>query len=202
MHSHTTFAIDISGYPPESDTVIGLISLPLDTQSILIKKFKKKFSSYSRKKGWELERNELLRILSFLDKHISMVAVKCTRNNWNRRYSNLPKNLSFKKEKLYGTLYFIALKQLAKRNCDYDVVMCDDNFMKVKIAQRYSKRLSEYHKYIFRFDTSTGNLNPRIKIVDYVAAAGRKLKPNTLNELNNFNLIVTDIPYHFLRIFL
>lgn len=200
MSDSYVFAMDLSGVPPQHNTVIGLVRFEYDKKDKLVKNFKNKFSKYLKKKGWELDRYNLRRMLEFLGENdIKMVAVKCTLYNWNRRYSNLPKDSAFKMERLYGILYFLALKELSRKGKHYDVVACTETFMDMGRVLTTCKRLAKYYGIDYSFSLSSGNLNFTIKIADYVAAAGRKFKRVDLDEFDNFKLIVTDIPYDYIR---
>jgi len=192
--------MDLSGIPPQDDTVIGSIRFDYSNVEKINKKFKKKFSKILRKKGKELRRKELRKILEFLNgENISMGAVKCTKYNWDKRLSNIPKQISYKKEKLYGILYFLALKMQSERGKHYSVVVCKESFMDINRVLSTCKELAEYYSLSYDFSISSGNLNFMIKIADYVASAGRKFKHIDLDEFDNFTFLSTDIPYYYVR---
>jgi len=196
-----SFALDISGMLPNQDSVLGLVAFPVTKKEYVFKRFKNKFSGILRKKGKSLKRKDLYKMLSFLDEnHVKMVGVKCTKHNWNRRFSNLPKNASYRREKLYGILYFIALSSASKKNLLYDVVLCKDSFMRTEKAITACKKLADYHRYIYNFSIATEKHNLGIKIADYVAAAGRKIRPMSLEtDFKNYKIISTNIPYKYVR---
>lgn len=200
MGSLYSFAIDISGMLPQQDSVVGLVAFPLHAKSSIIKRFNNKFSEFLIKKGKSLKRENLYKILSFLDENnVKMVGVKCTKFNWMRRFSNLPRNASYKREKLYGILYFLALKEVSKKERTYDVVVCKDSFMNIDKALIACKRLANYYRFNYNFSSGSGNLNPMVKIADYVASSGRKFRSSFLEEFENFTLLTTDIPYNYVR---
>lgn len=195
-----SFAVDISGMLPDQDSVLGLIAIPLQRKSALVKRFNRRFSHLLNKKGKKLKREDLHKILIFLNDHdVSMVAIKCTRVNWSRRFTNIPKYKSYKKEKLYGILYFLALKELSEKGGFYDVVVCKDSFMRIDKALIACKKLADHYGFNYNFSSSSGNLNPMVKIADYVAAIGRKFRSSSLEDFENFKLLVTDIPYKYVR---
>jgi len=180
--------------------VIGLVRFEYNNIEKFNKKFRTRFSKILRKKGKELNREELRRILEFLnEENISVGAVKCTKYNWDRRFSNLPKQSPFKKERLYGILYFLALKMLSERGKHYSVVVCKESFMDINRVLLTCKDLAKYHGLYYDFSTSSGNLNFTIRIADYVASAGRKFKYIDLDEFDNFAFLSTDIPYDYVR---
>ncbi len=200
MDSEYSIAIDISGMLPYQDSILGLVAFPVNNKNKIIKRFKSKFSRFLLKKGKSLKREHLYSMLSFLDENeVRMVGIKCTQFNWNNRYKNLPLNASYKREKLYGILYFIALETISKRNKIYDVVVCKDSFMRTEKTITACKKLADYYNFIYNFSIATENQNFGVKIADYVASAGRKIKTASLQEIENYTFISTDIPYKYIR---
>lgn len=197
---HYSFAIDISGMLPNQDSIVGLAAFPLVEKERILKNFRRRYSKILNKKGVKLKREELYRILSFLEENnVKMIAIKCTRNKWNIRYSNLPKSASYKRERLFGILYFLALKKLSEKARIYDVVICKDSFMRTEKAILACKKLAKYYAFTYNFSITTANQNLSVKIADYIAAAGRKFKEKTIEDFSNFDLQSTDIPYCYIR---
>jgi hypothetical protein len=120
------FAIDVSG-TPFTTTIIGCVSFNIKNSPQNITKFKKKFKKHKNKKGKDLDHGKLAEILQFLDKNkIRSNCIYLNSNDWKYILGSIPKNKAYRKEKVFGILYYLALKENSKPKYPYLVILPND----------------------------------------------------------------------------
>ena len=185
--------IDVSGQPPNT-VVVGLISFHPFTKDAIIHDFYKTFPALEHKKGRHLRAGELSPIVEFLDgKEVRMVAKTFTTNDWQYIYSSYP-NKAYVKEKIMGILYFSALRRVARKGMVHPVTMCVESHIDISKAQEVCLKLARLNKYLFDISHGNAKSNRIIKMADFVAAAGRKIKTKKLDSYRNFTKDMDKIP--------
>lgn len=165
---------------------MGLISFHPFTKDSIIDNFRTAFPSLEHKKGRNLKVGELLPIVEFLDgKKVRMITKRFTTNDWQYIYSRFP-NKAYVKEKIFGILYFSVMRRVARKGVVHPVTMCVESHINIAKAQDVCLKLARLNKY--QFDISHGNAksNRIIRMADFVAAAGKKIKTKKLDNYANF----------------
>lgn len=176
------FAIDVSGNPYK-DTIIGCVSFNQNNAPKILSEFNQKFKKFKNKKGKDLDHRQLKQILSFLDKYkIRSNFLNMTSNDWKYALSLIPEQRGYKKEKIFGILYYIVLEWNTKTKFPYIVNICEENFMKTDIAISSCRTIAKMRGKEYQFSKSTGKFNDYIRIADYIASAGRKIKNKDLQS--------------------
>jgi len=184
-----TFAIDVSG-TPYGTVIIGCISILSKNSSAVISNFKKNFRKYWGRKGKDLRHSNLIEILDYLEKEqIRSSTLYVTANDWNFNLKKTPKVKAYRTEKLFGILYFLTLRNFSKPKKSYPVVVCEEKFMDIDTVISSCRNIAKMRGMDFSFSKSSGRYNDYVKIADYVASMGRKIKPTVLNKYQ----------YHFHR---
>lgn len=176
------FAIDVSG-TPYSDTIIGCISFNLLDSPQVLQDFNKTFLKYKNKKGKDLDHNQLKHILSFLDEHkIRSNSLYLTSNDWTYILSLIPGQKAYKKEKIFGILYYLVLEWNTKPMYPYLVNVCEESFMKTDIAISTCRTIAKMRGKEYHFSKGTGKINDYIRIADFIASSVRKIKNKDLES--------------------
>lgn len=177
------FSIDVSG-TPYNETIIGCVSFNLRYSPQFLKDFKTTFRKIYRKKGKDLNYNQLKKILQFLDNNkVRSNSIYMTTNDWEYALSLIPENKTYKKEKIFGILYYQVLEWNTKLRHPYMVNICEENYMKTDTAISAFRTIANMRHKEYNITKGSGKSNDYIKIADYIASATRKIKAN---EFNNY----------------
>lgn len=189
-------AIDVSGHPLEK-VIIGLIKLSLLDINKIMRNFKKSFPQYWRKKGYNLNHENLKEILEFLNNNkVQMRVLHFSGNDWHFYKSKLSKK-GYVEEKIFGILYFKLLEDVTKEYNNYTVITCIESFMNINQVLNACNKLAKMKHRFFDFSFGHAKLNQAIKLADYVASSGRKLKKDDLKVYKNFKIIDKKIPLDY-----
>lgn len=187
-----SYAIDISGNP-YAKTIIGSVSFDTKTFSKMWKDFEKTFPNYTKKKGRDLDRRDLKRIIEFLDFwKVHMCSVEFGERQWEY-FKRMLKDKSAPKERIIGILYFKLLQKFSKKGYTYSVVFDDDSFIDVRKAIRFCQRLADANKYSYRPTIGFAKTSKEIKFADFVASAHRKIRKKTLQQIKHFSIVNSHI---------
>ncbi|MBU0471607.1 MAG: hypothetical protein KKF65_03215 [Nanoarchaeota archaeon] len=191
-------AIDTSGQPCET-IFIGLASVKTQEIGHLEKKFKREFSVFykSSQKGTKRTPEELLKIVTFLNKNgLKMHTIRFKSNKWFEFIKEY-KDISFLSERIYSVLYFALLKQVTFTNSRYRLTVCNENYLDIQKVIDFCTYLSETKNRRIEFTVGFAKNVFLIRLADFIAAAYRKVKIKDLEKLNNFNIIGDDVHYSF-----
>lgn len=199
MRSYTFF-IDVSGQP-YGEIYIGMVSLITYDMGKLEKNFRKDYSEFyrSKQKGAKRKPNELITILKFLNKNgVHMKTVSFKSKKWFE-FREQYQDKAFLKEKIYGLLYFMLLKEVASPYKTYSVIVCNENYLNISKVLYYCNKLAKANKFNFSFSTAYVNSNRLLKFADYVASAHRKVKRKYLESIKNYQIINDEIPSQYIK---
>lgn len=180
------FYIDVSGQP-KSDVYIGMISIQNHQAIKVIKSVKKKFPwlFQRKKKASTLKPNEIDSIISLLNGlGVRMVCTQFKSKNWKDLMEFCGKGKSHNYEKIFSALYFQTLKKHSKKENNYPVTVCVENFMDIDKVLNYLKKISSANGFNYQPSKSQARFNEMLKIADIVASIGRKNK--SANKKYNF----------------
>jgi len=183
------FAIDVSG-TPYTKTIISCVSFNLKNSPQFLDKFNKNFKNYKNKKGKDLTHDKLIEIVQFLDDNkIRSCCAHFTANDWNYALKATPENKAYRKEKIFGIIYYMILETNAKPRYSYSVNVCEENFMDINRVISSCRKIAKMRGYDFNFSKSSGKYNEYIRISDFVASAVRKMKSKDLQKSNYCNVM-------------
>ena len=103
-----------------------------------------------------------------------MVGLKAEREDWaywKTKYTGS----AFFLERIFGILYFNALKSVTVPRQKYQVTVDNDSFMDLPKAISVCQRLAKANNYLFDISIGYRKFNEMIKYPDYVAAATRRI---------------------------
>jgi len=125
-------------------------------------------------------------IIKFLNgKKVKMGTITFTVNDWQTVCSYYP-NKAFVEEKILGMLYFTVIRSMTSRRSKIDIVTCTETGINIRKVHQTCQRISKWNHMDFRFSDSTEDLNPIIKVADFIASSSRKLKSKELRKYPNF----------------
>lgn len=176
------FSIDVSG-TPYTETIISCVCFNLRYSVQFLKNFKRTFKKHYRKKGKDLNYNQLKDILQFLDDNsMRSNSIHMTTNDWEYADSLIQRNKAYKIEKIFGILYFQVLEWNTIPRYPYMVNVCEENFMKIDVVISACRKIANMNHKEYNITKGSGKTNDYIKIADYVASAARKIKYPVFNK--------------------
>jgi hypothetical protein len=192
------FSIDVSG-TPFTRTIVSCVSFNLKNSPQVLDKFNKEFRNYKNKKGKDLKHDKLMEIIKFLDDNKIRSSCACfTANDWKYALKETPENKAYRKEKIFGIIYYMILEVNAKPRYSYSVNVCEENFMDIDRVISSCRKIAKMRGYDFNFSKSTGKYNEYIRIADYVASSIRKIKNDDLKDYKYckiMNKVRLPLPY-------
>mgnify|MGYP001610349232 FL=1 len=171
------FHIDVSGQPKE-EIIVGMASIRSDYLTEFIRHMKKDRPEFLRHKfkGSNLKSNQIKSYISYLNgKGIRMVSVRFKSAYWSE-FKKYLDNKKYWKERVYASLYFLAVKKYARSGYAYPLVVCKESYLDIERVKNYLIKIAKAHGVSFQISDSYASQNDMIKVADMVAAAGRKLR--------------------------
>lgn len=190
--------VDTSGTPP---TIIGVVSFNLYTKAEIIERFAARFQDYLQKKGRELKHDELKEIIQFLDANgVRMAIREYSVNRWHFITSYFHRlNKGLVEEKILADLIFHGLRSLSYRGVTHIVTICIESRFDTPVIINTCHKLAKMQNYNFELSYGHEKSNLVVKIADYVTAAGRKLKMESLKQFQHMRILDEKIPKWVLR---
>ena len=188
------FVIDVSG-TPYGKVIMGLVSFNTNLINEILKAFKREFPQLrrSKRKGSKLAKNELKKIIEFLDQRkVRMVSICFNAEDWKYYKSKYGDRAHFK-ERIFGILYFMLLREIAYTNYKYRVTVCEESFIKIEKVLDTCRRLAKANKYEFDLSTGYAKFDELIRFADYVASAQRKIDAKDLKQFKYYKILNNEI---------
>jgi len=197
LPSYFKFYADISGIPNTvnkktgdiQDVVLAMTSVSKRSIKPLLFDIEKRYPRYWNRKGHQLESKELEIIVNYLNKNdILMFTINFDKKDW-AKYRKLYPNETDLGPKVMGILYYFILKYFAKKKFMYEAVCCHDTMFDVHQSIVLCKRL--LRKIDMDFDITVGyrDINPELRLPDWIAQARRKIPIENLERYDNFYIL-------------
>ena len=195
--SYFKFYTDISGVPNKidrntgkiQDVVLAMTSISKRSIKRILSDMEKRFPRYWDKKGHQLQKKELEIIINYLNRNnVIMLTINFETKDWIKYRTMYPQETHLG-EKVMSILYFFILKYLAKPMFMYESVCDNDTNFGIHQSIVICKRLLNMHGFDFDITLGHRDINPELRLPDWVAQARRKIPLKNFEKYEKFFIL-------------
>ncbi len=185
------FVIDVSG-TPKGSTYFGMASFHPGYKARVLGGLYAHCRECNYQKGRQISRDGLIEILSYLSEHrVKMALLHFSSIAWKENYDKYKRHHDFL-EKMYASNYMKLLSLFMWKNNAYTLTSCvESQAGKIDRIFHNCNRLASKLEVDLDFNYGHDKTNRGIRVADIIANAGRKIKREDLENIENL-IIVKD----------